>query len=224
MSGGRKYFAYPLLQFHTFFPMTNTNNWNIMDWNIRGINSQDRWNDIRQRFDETNCNIICLQETKRENFDQAYLRNFCPKNLNQFAYTPSVGNSGGIITVWNGNLFNGILISQDRHHITMKFTCKYSGRIWYLTNIYGPAHNEERMDFITWMADLDSSDMQLWMIMGDFNLIRGPENRSRTGGDNNNMMNFNAIIQAHDLEEIPLKGREFTWSNMQDSPLLERLD
>jgi endonuclease/exonuclease/phosphatase family metal-dependent hydrolase len=80
------------------------------------------------------------------------------------------------------------------------------------------------MDFITWMADLDSSDMHLWMIMGDFNLIRGPENRRRIGGNNNNMTNFNATIQAHDLEEIPLKGREFTWSNMQDSPLLERLD
>jgi endonuclease/exonuclease/phosphatase family metal-dependent hydrolase len=106
----------------------------------------------------------------------------------------------------------------------MKFTCKYSGRIWYLTNIYGRTHNEDRMDFITWMADLDSSDMHLWMIMGDFNLIRGPENRRRIGGNNNNMTNFNATIQAHDLEEIPLKGREFTWSNMQDSPLLERLD
>jgi exonuclease III len=104
--------------------MTDTNN-----WNIRGINSQNRWNDIRQRIDESNCNILCLQETKRESFDQAYLRNFCPKNLNQFAYTPSVGNSGGIITVWNGNLFYGSLISQDKHHITMKFTCKYSGRI-----------------------------------------------------------------------------------------------
>jgi hypothetical protein len=123
------------------------------------------------------------------------LRNFCPKNLNQFAFTPSVGNSGGIITVWNGNLFNGSLISQDKHHITMKFTYKYSGRIWYLTNIYGPAHNEERMDFITWLADLNSSDMHLWMIMGDFNLIRGPENRSRTGGDNNNIV----VVSSTDL-------------------------
>jgi hypothetical protein len=80
------------------------------------------------------------------------------------------------------------------------------------------------MDFITWMAEMDSTNMQLWMIMGDFNLIKGPKNRSRAGGDINNMMNFNAIIQARDLEEIPLKGRAFTWSNMQDSPLLERLD
>ena len=38
------------------------------------------------------------------------------------------------------------------------------------------------------------------------------------------MLLFNSIIQAHDLEEIPLKGRAYTWSNMQNIPLLEKLD
>ena len=38
------------------------------------------------------------------------------------------------------------------------------------------------------------------------------------------MLLFNNIIQQLDLEEIPIKGRAFTWSNMQDSPLLENLD
>jgi hypothetical protein len=37
------------------------------------------------------------------------------------------------------------------------------------------------------------------------------------------MMAFNIVIQAHDLEEIPLKGRSYTWSNMQDAPLLEKI-
>jgi endonuclease/exonuclease/phosphatase family metal-dependent hydrolase len=38
------------------------------------------------------------------------------------------------------------------------------------------------------------------------------------------MMLFNNAIQSHNLEDISLKGRNFTWSNMQDSPLLEKLD
>jgi hypothetical protein len=66
--------------------------------------------------------------------------------------------------------------------------------------------------------------MDYWMILGDFNLIRSPENRNREGGDVNNMLLFNRIISQHDLEEISLKGRAFTWSNMQDTPLLEKLD
>jgi hypothetical protein len=72
------------------------------------------------------------------------------------------------------------------------------------------------------MADLDSSDYHYWMVMGDFNLIRNPGDRNRSGGDSNNMLLFNTVIQVHDLEEIPLKGRSYTWSNMQQNPLLEK--
>ena len=37
-------------------------------------------------------------------------------------------------------------------------------------------------------------------------------------------MDFNEAISALALEEIPIKGRNFTWSNMQNAPLLEKLD
>ena len=65
--------------------------WNILNWNVRGINSQTRWDDLRARIEESNCGVICIQETKRDSFDQAYLRNFSPRRFNQFAYNPSVG-------------------------------------------------------------------------------------------------------------------------------------
>ena len=35
---------------------------------------------------------------------------------------------------------------------------------------------------------------------------------------------FNEAISELGLIELPLKGRQFRWSNMQDSPLLEKLD
>ena len=38
------------------------------------------------------------------------------------------------------------------------------------------------------------------------------------------MMLFNEIIGHLGLLELPLKGRSFTWSNMQPDPLLEQLD
>jgi hypothetical protein len=108
-------------------------------------------------------------------------------------------------------------VDQSKHHITMVFVCKSSGTTWFVTDIYGPAHS--RNELITWLADLDSSSMQYWMIMDNFNLIREPDDRNRRGGDTNNMLIFKILIPSHDLEEIPLKGRAYTWSNM----LLERL-
>jgi endonuclease/exonuclease/phosphatase family metal-dependent hydrolase len=59
---------------------------------------------------------------------------------------------------------------------------------------------------------------------GDFNFIRDPQDRNRPGGDISNMMLLSSAIQALDLEEIPLKGRSYTWNDMQSKPLLEKLD
>jgi hypothetical protein len=38
------------------------------------------------------------------------------------------------------------------------------------------------------------------------------------------MMLFNDLIHHLDLIDIPFQGRDFTWSNMQDNTLLEKLD
>ena len=65
---------------HTLFMMNRK--WNIMNWNVRGINSQERWDDIRDRTEESQCDIICLQESKRDFFDTAYLRKFCHRKFN----------------------------------------------------------------------------------------------------------------------------------------------
>jgi hypothetical protein len=41
--------------------------------------------------------------------------------------------------------------------------------------------------------------------------------------DNHNMMHFNEAISSLALVEIPLKGRSYTWSNMQQAPLIEKI-
>ena len=63
-----------------------------------------------------------------------------------------------------------------------------------------------------------------WIVMGDFNFIRSPNNRNKPGGDVNQMLLFNEAISNSGLVELPLTGRQFSWSNMQDNPLLEKSD
>jgi hypothetical protein len=60
--------------------------------------------------------------------------------------------------------------------------------------------------------------------VGDFNLIRKPADRNKPGDNVQNMLDFNAAINNLGLEEIPLSGNKFTWTNGQINPLLERLD
>ena len=62
------------------------------------------------------------------------------------------------------------------------------------------------------------------LFLGDFNYIRGPENRNKPGVDPNDISTFNDIIRKKELIELPVKGRAYTWSNMQIDPLLEQID
>ena len=39
--------------------------WNILNWNIRGINDTKKWLALRNTISKANADIICVQETKR---------------------------------------------------------------------------------------------------------------------------------------------------------------
>jgi exonuclease III len=70
--------------------------WIVICWNIRGINSSSKWNVIRSKIHESTCDILCLQETKREIFKAGNMKKFLAPSFDAFEYVPSIGASGGI--------------------------------------------------------------------------------------------------------------------------------
>jgi exonuclease III len=61
-----------------------TRNWIILCWNVRGVNSDKKWNAIRDRMVDSNSDVICLQETKRAAFDDVFLKNICPLSFDKY--------------------------------------------------------------------------------------------------------------------------------------------
>jgi hypothetical protein len=143
-------FSKCVLLYPCFF-MNTARSYKILVWNVRGINSQQKWDAIRDKLGETSADIVCFQETKCDNFDSSYLRNFCPRSLSRFEFFPSVGASRGLIVIWNPALFDGSLISANAYSITMKFSCALSGNCFHLTNIYGPCAPDGKASFINWL-------------------------------------------------------------------------
>lgn len=198
--------------------------WNVLNWNVRGLNDKSKWLAIRNKIEESNCAIICLQETKRETIDLHYIRNFCPKRFSNFEYLPSVGASGGLLIAWNESIFSGQLEFSNEFSISVKLSSVHNNESWYLTNVYGPCESARKTAFINWFQNISMPDDVDWLVLGDFNYIRYPDNRNKEGGSFSDMNDFNAAISALALVEIPLKDRVYTWSNMQHAPLLEKLD
>lgn len=49
-----------------------------------------------------------------------------------------------------------------------------------------------------------------WLVAGDFNFYRSPNDRNKSGGDHHEMSLFNEAISKLGLIELPLKDRRFT--------------
>jgi hypothetical protein len=49
-----------------------------------------------------------------------------------------------------------------------------------------------------------------WLVVGDFILIRKPEDKNKKGADVNEMFLFNEAINKLSLTELPLHGRQYT--------------
>ena len=87
---------------------TQCRSWNVLCWNVRGLNSENRQRVVRQKIDESHCAIACLHETKCTSFDSRAIKSFCPKRFDSFAFSPSLGASGGILVVWNSSSLMGL--------------------------------------------------------------------------------------------------------------------
>ena len=155
--------------------------WKVLGWNLRGVNAEAKQLAMKEKLDDSGCSVACIQETKKEFFDHKFMKKICPRRFDNFAYSPSIGASGGILVVWNSSIFSGRLLEVKRFGIIVEFTSTHSGQKWTLVSVYGPCQGEERDEFVQWLYDLDIPDTEFWLFMGDFNFIRSQENRNQPG-------------------------------------------
>jgi exonuclease III len=168
--------------------------------------------------------VFCIQETKMQTVDMQGFKKLAPKRFNKFTFSLSTGASGGLLVGWNSSIFTGQMISSSKFHIAINFTSTHNAENWMLITVYGPCHGPDKQEFIDWLNGLQIPNNQNWLIEGDFNMYRSVQDRNRTGGNMNDIFTFNEIISNLGLQEIPLKGKKYTWSNMQEDPLLEQID
>lgn len=135
-----------------------------------------------------------------------------------------MGASGGTIVIWKSFLFSGTKVFENDYCMFVEFISKHNNESWLLSNIYALCTASGKRNFLSWFQNVQMPNSVSWLIVGDFNLYRSPDDRNRPGGDHLEMYLFNEAISALGLVELPLKGRWFTWSNKQFPPLLERLD
>jgi exonuclease III len=169
----------------------NNRSWHILCWNIRGLNDSKKWEEVRNKVEESACAVFCLQETKKTEFDSAFISNIAPRRFDKYDFVPSVGASGGILLVWNSSVFSGQIIDKQHYGITASFISNQNSQVWKLTAVYGPCVEPSRSEFITWFRRHRIEEEDNWLFIGDFNFYRLLENRNRPGGNIHDTFIFN---------------------------------
>ena len=149
---------------------------------------------------------------------------FLPGALQSIIFLPSAGASGGVITAWDQASYKLAGHSIGTNSVTTLFRALASDLSFSLTNVYGPCAHDLKPDFLSEISTIASHIARPWAIVGDFNLICSPDDKSSDNFDAHEADLFNSTIDDLCLVETPLLDRLFTWTNNQPSPTLVRLD
>ena len=193
-------------------------------WNIRGLGDQRKCEQLKAAYDLSPPSVLCIQESKLSDISSFKASSFLPPSLRSFVFKPSNGASGGIITAWNANLLDLVSHAVNTFSVTTIFSFRLDDFKFAIINVYGPCTHDLKPVFLASLASDYSSLSCPTAIIGDFNLVRAPEDRSNSNFNASEALAFNDVINSLCLMEIPLLDRSFTWSNLQSSPTLVRLD
>jgi len=140
----------------------------------------------------------------------------------------AVGTAGGLALLWNPEevIFEN-WISFPRILTGLFRLVGMEERI-LISGVYGPHIPSERKDFLTNMQAIRRIiPGPLWIIGGDFNIIRTlGEKRGGARREDQSMEEFNEMIMEQRLVDIPTTNGVHTWNNRRGgkNQIASRLD
>jgi len=96
---------------------------------------------------------VCVQETKIADISRRIILSAFGVDLSDYAVVPSAGASGGILIAWRRHIGVSGVQRVDNHSVIIQFTAK-DGQSWWLTRVYGPQGNEDKIQFLQELRDI----------------------------------------------------------------------
>ncbi|GAU45885.1 hypothetical protein TSUD_401090, partial [Trifolium subterraneum] len=143
-----------------------------------------------------------------------------------FSYRPSIGASGGLLTVWDSSEVEVLSTVSFEHVLLCHGRFLSSNETFYVMNIYAPCDlGAKQRLWNSLSVRLQSLAGRRVCVCGDFNAVRCQEERrsSRVGPSQADHIPFNSFIEDNNLVDLPLGGRKFTWYR-GDGLSMSRLD
>lgn len=196
----------------------------LLSWNVRGAGSDEKCNVLRNVIKNSRSDVVLLQETKSNRMDCFYIMRILPNFYNyETVFNLASHSAGGIVIAWRKS-FDLINSWSTAHTITAVLKHKATAKCITVTNVYGPTQDILKPLFIDELRYVAGVINGPWILAGDFNQVRWLIDRSASNRSFNLMDLYNGFIQDSELIDIPLRNRNFTWTNKRPQPVFSKID
>ncbi|KAJ9556364.1 hypothetical protein OSB04_010978 [Centaurea solstitialis] len=192
----------------------------ILSWNLNGMGKEVKRNWIKEAMLSHKLSFLCLQETKMAINSVGLVHSVWGKSNLEYVALDSIGNSSGILTVWDGDLFQLQNSSKMEGYVKVFGLWRGNNSNLGVINVYAPQGVTRKKALWENIAkELQSEPEAAWVVCGDFYEVRCTDERRGSALDSRGRKIFNDFIVTAGLTDLNLGGRRFTWMNADCSKL-----
>lgn len=182
-----------------------------LSWNIRGIGARIKRASLRKLILTHQPLFVFIQETMLESISIKTLKSIWGDDGIEYLLSPSIGNSGGLISVWNTNQFTHASSHTARFWIGLCGSIKSNEFHCTLINIYNPCNVDDRAVVWDEITEFVSQNQNPCLIIGDYNEVLLKSDRGSQHVSSQGSSDFQAFIHKLGLIEINASNGRFTW-------------
>ncbi|GKA91191.1 RNA-directed DNA polymerase, eukaryota [Tanacetum coccineum] len=174
---------------------------------------------IKELCSKHKINFVIIQESKMESINLFSIRALWGNLTFDHAVSAAIGNSRGILCVWDPNMFIKQHVSSSDYFLAIMGTWTPTSIKLLVISIYAPqdlSKKKELWDYVCSLVDRWDGEI---VIMGDFNEVRTEHVRFGSIFNVRGANAFNNFISKADLIDLPLGGYSYTWSHKSASKM-----
>lgn len=168
-------------------------------------------------------NVIGLQEIKLCSPSDRRLKAIGGNRIKHWVCLDSSESRGGVLVGWSED-FNLLSSYTGIFSVSVHLLHRPSNWSFLFTSVYAPIDRDDK-EVCWWeLKRIRHMYRDPWVLCGDFNVTLSMDERSGRSGSLRDIESFRDLVYHLNLIDLPLQGRQFTWSNHRDNPILARQD
>nr|GFC22943.1 RNA-directed DNA polymerase, eukaryota [Tanacetum cinerariifolium] len=190
-----------------------------MGYSMDGLGHKTKNEWIKELTSKNKINFMAIQETKTHCVNHMDVKFMWGNSNYNCVYSKAVGNSGGILCVWEATVFKKDYATISDNFVAIHGTWLPSNSKVLFVAIYAPqqvSRKRHLWDYVLTLIDRWNGEV---VVLGDFNEVWNIDKRRGSCFNPTSARVFDQFISALGLVDVKIKGYTFTWSHPSGSKM-----